>query len=220
MPLRDFMNQIESYTFAARVGIASSRSVFFTALESDASSKGLLTHLAGNPRDADKVVTRLRSLANTNVDYRYQNPSDAALSAYAWALLGLRTDLGAMAAEIILSAPQIWWARLVAATILNQNAVSDADTDTRITTLVSYTAETPYAVSAYVPVEQTPTFVVAGGLIQALEAAALVIPNSVTNHGYEWTLNPANLDAGGMDPVVVVKNPYREEERIPARLVA
>ena len=134
MTWSEVFQQIESYEFAARINIASSRKIFLLALSTDPAFHKLAEMIREAADSSDRVLKRIKSLTEMQFDYRYENPFDAALAAYAWALAKESIPSHArIAAELLISARQTWWAREVASMILEEvpASVSDAQTENR-----------------------------------------------------------------------------------------
>lgn len=112
---------IESEEFAARVNIASSLSVFIEALSEDPAIINLVEYIRENLFYPLNVLNRIKTLIGIDVDYRYANPHDTALAAYAWAFrIASIPEAASIAAELLVGARQIWWAREIASLILEE----------------------------------------------------------------------------------------------------
>lgn len=126
------LTEIESAAFAARFGLASDFAMAKRILARDPSVKGLQQELRDAPADGVVLVVleRVLRLTRAQVDYRYENPHDAALAAYIWALNEDDARIGAVAAEIVLNARQLWGARRLAAEILERSVTAPSETRT------------------------------------------------------------------------------------------
>lgn len=227
MPLDEVMNEIESQAFAARVMVASSNKVFFAALSSDTAFRNLASDLETNRGDAGRVLTRLRNLATTQINYRFQNPHDAALAAYAWALEGVDQGLGSVAAELVLSAPQIWWARQVATTILQREHVPLSYTQVNLNLADVITASSASALP-YAAIVSGSTSVGSNAydlqsvsqLLRYTDVASVVMPSPfglASVNSESGTFGWINVEVTSIAKVV---NPKRNEDKVPLRLVA
>lgn len=156
MAWQEVFQQIESEEFAASLNIASSRSVFLDFLSDNSAIRSLVELLRKDSENADRVLARIKLLIGLQIDYRYENPHDSALAAYAWALANEAPDLAPLAAEMLTNARQIWWAREVATLILERVPVSTAVTQTahHSTTPPEFQSETPRVRSDSVDVSQ------------------------------------------------------------------
>lgn len=109
---------IESLTFSARVNIASGLGVFIETIESDPIYGLLVRSVKGTFSGADPVLERIEMLTSKEFDHKYENPCDAALSAYAWALNAVDREAGIEAAQLIIDVPHTFWAHQIAIKIL------------------------------------------------------------------------------------------------------
>lgn len=126
MNLTKHFLKIESERFAARVNVANSLSVFLDALSEDPAFISLIEHIRENYPITLRILLRIKRLAGLEIDYRYANPYDSALAAYAWAIQTLdMPETASIAAELLLSARQTWWARKIASLIINESPESE-----------------------------------------------------------------------------------------------
>lgn len=131
MSLRKLFLEIESGAFAARLNLASGSRLAFWTLDADPALNRLEEELAEDPQKALIVLGRVEQLVRINVDHRYENPHDAALSAYCWVLAKSNRGLGRVAAHLLGSSRQTWWARKVADAVLENFPASTKDTETK-----------------------------------------------------------------------------------------
>lgn len=111
MTLDDVVREIEGNHFAAEVNLASGSVAFDRGLR----SHPLFHELAESVRGAqgrDLVIARLEELARKPIDFKYENPYDAAMTAYLTALSQVeRPELLEDVVEAVLKTPNCWWAR-------------------------------------------------------------------------------------------------------------
>ena len=109
MPLTEIMREIEADRFSSELNLASGKRAFRRGLR----GHEMFRQLAGLARDAEAratLVRRVKDLAVSAIDTRYENRYDAALSAYLTALGDTaEPDVVAGASEAAARAPNIWW---------------------------------------------------------------------------------------------------------------
>ncbi len=137
MNISELLDTIESYEMAARVNAASGiRAATKIALTHPA-VQGLMEE-ASKPEVADTILTRILYLSRQGVDVRYENPNDTAFLIYALVLMRRAPELAFVAAAVICQLPNLWWASIVAADILEgtseyndaaTSSLSDWETD-------------------------------------------------------------------------------------------
>ena len=109
MALADVMQAIEQHRFAAEVNLAAGTKAFRRGLRSHALFRKL-DEFAREPQARREIVERIASLSRAEIDTRYENGFDAALSAYLTALGDTaEPELIAEAASAAASAPNCWW---------------------------------------------------------------------------------------------------------------
>jgi len=121
--LAEAITSIESNEFAARVGVASDWNNLVAALE----NADAVVDVLRDPSNARRIAERVVDLASREVDPRYENPLDFALTAYIVVLSRLDRSLAELAAAVVLRIPQLWWASKVARqTLLEAKTASTA----------------------------------------------------------------------------------------------
>ena len=109
MPLADIMQGIEQYRFSSELNLAAGTKAFRRGLR----GHELFRELAERVKEVDArvaVARRVEELAGTDIDARYENRYDAALSAYLMVLADkAQPELIAKAAAAAARAPNIWW---------------------------------------------------------------------------------------------------------------
>jgi hypothetical protein len=130
MSVDDCFREIEDPAFAADVNAASTFTVFLDIMSLVPSFGHLLAAAQSDSNVVARILERIRSLCELRVDFEYENPYDAALSAYAWAVHKVSPDASRIAAELITSATNTWWCTKVAALLLNEPHISSSSTET------------------------------------------------------------------------------------------
>lgn len=126
MDILEICQQIESPLFAGRVNLVGGFRAFLDALSQEQGVQKLLgTPL--NRRTAEELLRRVLQLIGQRIDPRYENPFDAALSAYLWVLNATYPDLALIGTELILAAPNCWWANKLAMQILAGRTIKSED---------------------------------------------------------------------------------------------
>ena len=161
MNLKALFQKIESNEFAAYLGAASDLKTFFRAAKQEGTIYVLLEMLDSFDR-LQEVFFRLHDLSQDEVDPRYENRWDTALSVYVWVLSLKDRSLGKLAAGITLQAAQLGWAEEIAHQIL-QKDFGNSKTDLKyhefgpklpgsaVTTRTSHWTDADISVSIYTP---------------------------------------------------------------------
>ena len=159
MKIRELFDQIESRAFAVEANLASGASDFIEAVSSNPAFVALSEEEKQNPYVSGVVLQRIQLLANLKVDYRYENPHDAALAAYAWLLFQNAPRLATIAAAILIEARQVWWARHAARYMLESEASSKSARNTRTASIMDVAAvtgiKTDYVAGRFTGVQQS-----------------------------------------------------------------
>ena len=114
--MQDLFEQIESPETAARLGANSGFRHFLGDLGTDPAVREIAIRIRRDPQAVNVLFKRLTRLAETQIDARYEHPSDTALAAYLLVLSLADEGLHRTAAAIVSSVPNTWWARKVAET--------------------------------------------------------------------------------------------------------
>jgi len=117
--LEDIMTSLEGHEFAAGVNVASDFRTLQGLIRKDESVRSLSHALTAH--DArDRVLRRVQDLARREVDARYENPWDVALTVYVLALHAGNALAGRMAAFAAQRAPRCWWVTRAIAHVLRE----------------------------------------------------------------------------------------------------
>ena len=119
MNANEVMHAIESPEFAARVNVASDFQTFLREASEQEAVSSLRRELASDDIRR-RLCDRICQLARQQIDLRYENPNDTALTLYLW-LLSLKEPQRAKraAAVVVAHARQCWWATKVAYRLLH-----------------------------------------------------------------------------------------------------
>lgn len=122
--LQEVFSKIEDHKFAAELNLASGLKSFTKGLR-DHELFGELVHLAKEPAGAKEIARHVVQLSAQSIDTQYENPFDAALSAYLTAIGDfVEPETLTMAAEAALSAKNCWWASNIASGLLTNALAS------------------------------------------------------------------------------------------------
>lgn len=113
MNATEAMERIEGHDFSAMVNLASDFSTFLRILTSQPEVRTLADEMKSENVTLE-VLARVRDLAATPVEEKYEHPADSALAAYLWLLSTRNGDYSVRATETILECKQCWWARKMA----------------------------------------------------------------------------------------------------------
>jgi len=117
---------IESETFCYRANLASGGEQFIQVIGSDPRVRELATTARKQRDQAARITQRVLQITCRAVDYRYENPYDAALCAYLFVLRAVHPDLARLAATAVRRAENCWWSAFFARTLLMETPVDAA----------------------------------------------------------------------------------------------
>jgi hypothetical protein len=118
MRANELFRAIENMEFAARTRIASTLGVLLVVIRRQPETKKLIGELRRSISLQSAVLRRLITLVSLEIDHRYQNPLDSALSAYLCCLNEINPSIARIGATIVLRARNTFWAPLVVDEIL------------------------------------------------------------------------------------------------------
>jgi hypothetical protein len=188
MTLKASFAAIESPDFAARVNMASTRSVFVSILTSDDAYLKLIRKIREDERGIAATIERIKILASAVIDPQYENPYDAALSAYMWAVHTIDPDFERVAAERTSKAPKLWWAFRISAMLLKTDQVliaapSKSTIDTLQLDVTTWSADLSGSLS-----KSSHTYLPSGRLVLFKGTSKIGIVRSETNTGWPSAL--------------------------------
>lgn len=108
MDVAQIFDRIESEDFRTHVNLASDYGLFANLVRQSDEGRALLDAL-DSPQSRAAVLARIRQLARSEVDERYESPWDAALATYVMTMLRKHSTLGQLAAIAARRARQTWW---------------------------------------------------------------------------------------------------------------
>ena len=124
MTLAETMATIEQYEFAAEMNLASGTTAFRQAIRGHELFHRLSELAKENPSE---VAERIEAISRIDVDERYENRFDTALSAYLMVLSDVaEPEVASKASQAVLRTPKIWWASGVARELLLQTVAAGA----------------------------------------------------------------------------------------------
>lgn len=108
MTLQQVLEAIENRETAVRLNVANDWRAFYPGILGLPEVRALDRFLA-LPATADAVLKRVRSLAEREIDPRYENMWDVALTIYVVMLMRHNPVVGRMALQVAQGARQCWW---------------------------------------------------------------------------------------------------------------
>ena len=124
MSLAQELREIGSYEFAVKLNVVSSMRSFFAAAGEEAAVSALCKEMLESGEAREEVIGRIYDLCSLEIDRRYENPNDTALAIMLWLTIFAAPDYSQMAANLVDSAPQCWYAKKLARRILVPPPVS------------------------------------------------------------------------------------------------
>lgn len=125
--LIDLFNVIESPRFSAELSLASSERMFLEILASHPTIHLLLERIKSNRRLLEVVFHRIFTVSQITFDRKFENPSDAAIAAYAWVLHQSHSIYADAAIQIAVTVENGWWAGKIAHAICPPSGESSKD---------------------------------------------------------------------------------------------
>jgi hypothetical protein len=118
MTLAETMDAIERDEFAAEMNLAAGTKAFRRAMK----EHSLFRYFCGLAKDSlTEVAARIETISHLDVDERYENRLDTALSAYMMALANFaEPEVVSKAASAVLRTPRCWWASGISREMLLQ----------------------------------------------------------------------------------------------------
>lgn len=124
--LDEIFEAMEGVEFASRVNVASGLKTFQRAVYRDHATRSLVER-SRDEAASWLILFRVLRLCRQTIDPRYEHPNDVAIGSYILVLAGGNSSaLPRIAAEAARTAPNLWWARKIADSVL-----SGYDSDTR-----------------------------------------------------------------------------------------
>jgi len=124
MTLPETMAAIEQDEFAAEMNLAAGTNAFRRAIREHELFNRLSELARENPSE---VAERIETISRGEVDERYENPFDTALSAYLMVLWDVAPpEITSRIAQAVLRTPRTWWASGLARELLLQTVAMGA----------------------------------------------------------------------------------------------
>ena len=112
------LNEIESLEFDVRLNVVSSYRLFLTAAQQEPAVKALYQAMQSSEEVTGEVFGRVCQLSTMEIDTRYGNSKDAALTVLLWLLWLTEKAYAEVAAHYVAGAGNCWYAWRMARTIL------------------------------------------------------------------------------------------------------
>lgn len=106
--LQRLFETIESHEFASKVGVASRFSTLEEMFRGESATQALL-HLTARQK-ISALDKRLRVLCSKQIDERYTNPWDFAITAYLWILWMEEAELEGVL-KVVAQTGNLWWGK-------------------------------------------------------------------------------------------------------------
>jgi len=130
MTLEDALREITSDDFAARLAIASDLRMFLRIASKQTSVRSVLAQM-DSEENRRRILKQVLQLLRLDVDYRYENPWDTAIAVLLWILARRTPQLGVLAAQAALEAPQCWWVPRIVEDMLRDSVAANPTRDLR-----------------------------------------------------------------------------------------
>lgn len=118
MTLVPALQEIKSQQFAARLNVVSSMSLFFAAANKEPAVLSLYKDMGESGEAREEILGLIHDLSQLEIDRRYENPNNTALTILLWLTRFTAPDYSYMAADLVDRAPQCWYAKKLARRIL------------------------------------------------------------------------------------------------------
>ena len=121
------LNEIESQQFDIHLSVVSDFHSFLKLASQEQAVRLLLIAMISSEEFAERAVKRLLELSALDIDLRYQNPHDTALTVLLWLTFYGNSGYVYMAADAVQRVPQTWNARKLARQILVPAPISSGN---------------------------------------------------------------------------------------------
>jgi hypothetical protein len=118
--IKEAFADVESDQFAARIGVASKFTTLVKGLKEELSIQVLLD--LKTAEEVGLISERLRGLCGKEIDRRYANPWDFAITGYLWILWVKDFELAKAAADMVARTQNLWWGKFLADYLINLEA--------------------------------------------------------------------------------------------------
>ena len=118
MNWQDALAHVESIEFDAEVNMVSSARAFFHAVAAEPVMQDLYRQARDSAEVREEILGRIYDLSAREIDLKYENPNDTPLAALLWLTCYAAPDFLPTAARITAQAPQCWYARKLARSII------------------------------------------------------------------------------------------------------
>jgi hypothetical protein len=109
---------IESVKFDVMLGVASGFATIQEGLREDETIQHLLKVSTKDISTSEKIYSRIHDLSSAEINSVYAHPHDIPLVAYLWVLSKTNNEIAEEAAQQILTAENLFWAKMLARHIL------------------------------------------------------------------------------------------------------
>ncbi len=125
MTFEEALREVESQEFAVRLNVASDFRTFKRVARAKECIRALLRFLA-HRKEREKIFVHIIELSSQQIDLRYENVWDTPLAIYVWLINQRDFELGRIAAEAVVNAPQCWWAWKAAYYVRREDIIRNA----------------------------------------------------------------------------------------------
>lgn len=112
--VENLFRKIETLEFEANLAVASGMTLFQINLSEHSDIQELISQLQKHPEYRNEVIRHINQLLAAEVEPGITHPNDFFIASYLWTLNSVDTTLAYRAATLILSTPQMVWARRIA----------------------------------------------------------------------------------------------------------
>jgi hypothetical protein len=123
--LRQAVAEVVSSEFDVKLNVVSGLRPFIRAAFSQSSVQKLYRAMIASAEVREYVLGKIQFLSRLEIDLRYQNPNDTALSVLLLLTMLAAPENSRLVADIVYRAPQCWYAKKVAHRILNPPTIAD-----------------------------------------------------------------------------------------------
>lgn len=128
MNWQEALAEIESAEFDAQVNVVSNLRGFLRAAARESAVTELCRYLSASGEAREETLGHIYDLSSSEIDARYENPNDTALAVLLWLIYyAVSQQFANSAAHYVLRAPNCWYARKLANTILIPHTAESVD---------------------------------------------------------------------------------------------
>ncbi len=131
MTWQEALEEIQTHEFDVNLNVVSSYGAFFKAASRQPAVQEMARQLAECSNRREETLGLIYDISNLAIDPRYENPKDTSLAILLWLTSFADPEYSRLAAFYVDQAPQCWYAKKLARSILTPAAVKSSNASFR-----------------------------------------------------------------------------------------